>query len=290
MKRRIAPIALLSALFLSAALLAAEDSVPVKTFAWRPVDGAVSYELVIERANDAGAFVRYLSERTGATSHEIPLPAGSYRYQVTVYNNWGIGSEPTPWVGFDIDSPLPSPAPATVTTRPEHRGAFEVGLAYGPLIPLYGTINTGETLFPVNASLRAAFLPVDEEGWAMGIEVEPSLGVIHVTLGDEGYSGSLIRLSGGIFGRKYFADRQFALSLHGAGGVSFLAGFHFPPSASFNGGTPWYPHVGAGPSGEWFPSPRLMVTLGAQWVHLFLPEATSPGYLAMSIGASWTVK
>jgi hypothetical protein len=86
--------------------------------AWAPSSGAVLYRVVIEKSSSSGAYKALKDFTTQSTSLDVSLDPGSYRYQVSAQDAFGLWSDPSAWLDFTVSSPPAPKPPASAPSKP----------------------------------------------------------------------------------------------------------------------------------------------------------------------------
>jgi hypothetical protein len=85
--------------------LSAQNQRFIQRLTWEEIAFASAYEVEVERRMQTGTgFEKVLQEKTGELYLDCSLPAGSYRYRVTVYNLFGRAEASSEWAVFEIIS------------------------------------------------------------------------------------------------------------------------------------------------------------------------------------------
>jgi hypothetical protein len=74
----------------------------IQRFSWEPEEYASSYEVRIEKRENAGGWAAVLSELTENNFIEVSLPPGSYRYRVQAYDLMEKPAGNPEWISFEI--------------------------------------------------------------------------------------------------------------------------------------------------------------------------------------------
>jgi hypothetical protein len=178
------------------------------------------------------------------------------------------------------------------TFRIAFRRAFDLNLSigYGPLVPLYGDLNTffDKSIFPLGAAARISFLPFKEIWGSLGLELAPFCAYLSTSDADYELSAQYLGLHLNLLFQKWLESRTLALNFRLGAGFALLDDLHFEFSA---GNTEplrtLMRSLGAGLSIAWYINTSFFIEGGADYMHFFSVDPVSPGYLRPILGCGF---
>jgi hypothetical protein len=158
---------------------------------------------------------------------------------------------------------------------------------YGPLIPLYGDLNTffDKPIFPLGAAVRIGFVPFKREWGYLGLELAPFWA--YLSTSDEGYEAAAQYLGAHVNGlfQKWIHRRIMAFNFRLGAGLALLDNLHFEFSTETTEPLQTLmPSLDAGFSFIWFVNEPFFLELGVEYLHFFSVDPSSPGYLRPILG------
>jgi hypothetical protein len=178
------------------------------------------------------------------------------------------------------------------TFRIAYRRAFDLNLSigYGPLVPLYGDLNTffDKSIFPLGAVARISFLPFKQMWGSLGLELAPFWAYLS-TKGD-GYelSAQYLGMHLNLLFQKWLETQIIALNLRLGAGFVLLDDLSFEFSTGETDPLRTLMRsLGAGLSIAWYINNFFFIEGGAEYMHFFSVDPVSPGYLRPILGCGF---
>ncbi|MDR1626057.1 MAG: hypothetical protein LBT33_05900 [Spirochaetia bacterium] len=178
------------------------------------------------------------------------------------------------------------------TIRIAYRRAVDIDLSlgYGPLVPLYGDLNTffDKPVFPLGLTARAGFLPLKRTWAYLGLELVPFLTLLSTS--GTGYE-AFARYEGlhvNALLQKWLPNRTLALNFRLGAGFALLDNLHFEFSTETTEPLrTLMSSLGGGFSLMWLASDPFFLEAGAEYMHFFSVDPVSPGYLRPILGGGY---
>jgi hypothetical protein len=215
------------------------------------------------------------------------LPPG--RYRVYIRNPGDLESS----LEITIAPPPPPVAdtPGAVPDAGTPAGGFRswspfVSAEYAPIVPLYGYLfdHFGQKFYPLGASLRLGVFPFKKPWGNLGLEAASHWTMLKTDFeGDEQTAHLGAVHVNGIY-QKWLPNQAMALTLRLGGGISVVYGIKENAQSSASILT-WMPSVSGGLSFKWLVYKFLYIETGAEYIHIFSADDSSPGYILPVIGA-----
>ncbi|MDR2313254.1 MAG: hypothetical protein LBE02_01820 [Spirochaetaceae bacterium] len=171
---------------------------------------------------------------------------------------------------------------------------LHLSAGYAPLLPLYGYLFDAldKKFAPLGMDIRGAFIFLKRPWGFLGAEANISLNYLSgsgVGSGGADFSAFITGAEAGLLYRKTLPLRGFAFNARLRGGINaapLRLVFDYQNYTS-EPLTSWVPLASLGLSLEWRFLPFLYAELGADYAHLFSPDAPQPGFLRPFINVGW---
>ena len=171
---------------------------------------------------------------------------------------------------------------------------LNISLGFAPIIPLYGFLfadfefnnSTIEAPFPaglymLGAIARINFIPFKRHWGQLGLELSSSITVLEHERAYHTANAFFINTHLSFLYQRYFWGRNFAFNINLGAGLSTLMNFHYtyPVGPQTEQKTPHYISSIAGVSFKGFFIDPFFISAGADFIHLFSPEGSMPGFI-----------
>jgi hypothetical protein len=278
----------------------------IQRLTWSGSEYAIRYDVIIEKEEN-GTYRRVFREFTTATVIEVSLSAGKYRYQVIPHDFFDQPVPVNEWMEFEVkriaggqndnaipggyeiimvnpnepenrkEIVLPEPAEETVTPEPETltviKNQFDMyfGLAYIPLLPLYGENKffgedkfSGENFSLIGAGLRIGIISALPDFLNPGAEITVSWRMYGA--GENGKSMQSVTFDLNALGQCRFS-RKTAVNARLGAGVSLRSGADaVSPTGEYS------LHANIGLSFLWLPFKHAYIELCADYSQFFTKD------------------
>jgi len=171
---------------------------------------------------------------------------------------------------------------------------LNISLGFSPIVPLYGFLfrdfrledHTVPAPFPdsfytLGAIARISFVPVKRIWGQLGIELSSSFAVLEHQREYHTANTFFLNTHLSLLYQRYFFGRNFALNLILGAGLTTLVDFHYtyPAGPQTESKTPHYLSAIAGISVKGFFLGPFFLSAGADFIHVFSPEGSMPGFI-----------
>ncbi|MDR2552130.1 MAG: hypothetical protein LBD31_03050 [Treponema sp.] len=167
---------------------------------------------------------------------------------------------------------------------------FLVGIAYSPLLPLYGELNSlmDTFIFPQGLSARAGLILFKKSYHRLGLELAGDWHYFSAAAGESEVSFHAAGAGLNLVFQKWLPNRVMAVVFRTGGGMKILTNYHF----SYDRGNSKELHipvfeVSAGFSFLWTFRKPFFAEGGIDFAHWFTHDTLAPGYLRPWFGVGW---
>ena len=221
---------------------------------------------------------RHTSEGDSATLVFYRASLGSGRYYLYVINPGGLDARLGTFViRRSID--------------------LNISLGFAPIIPLYGFLFDDftfldysvvapfpDSFYALSAIARINFIPFKRTWGYMGAELSSSLSALEHQREHHTANAFFLNTHLSLLYQRYFFRRNVALNLIAGLGITTLFDFHYtyPAGPQTESMTPHYVSAIAGISVKGFFLNPFFISAGIDFIHIFSPEGSRPGFLRPS--------
>ncbi|MCL2374128.1 MAG: hypothetical protein FWC65_02685 [Treponema sp.] len=188
------------------------------------------------------------------------------------------------------------------TLAANFRRAFDLNISVGfaPIVPLYGFFWNdftfqGSTVaapfpagfYPLGAAARISFIPFRRAWGNLGLDLSGSVAFLEHERTQRTAIAYLLNTHLSLMYQRYFLQRNFAYNIVVGAGITTLMNFHYTYAVGVQTGnrTPHYASALAGFSVMGFFLRPFYISAGADFIHIFSPEGSAPGFIRPSVAA-----
>jgi len=176
---------------------------------------------------------------------------------------------------------------------------LNISLGFAPIVPLYGflfddfTFNDYTVVAPfpdsfyvLSAIARINVIPFKWTWGQLGVELSSSLTMLEHQREHHTANTFFLNTHLSLLYQRYFFRRNFAFNLIVGAGITTLFDFHYtyPIGPQTESKTPHYVSAIAGISVKGFFLSPFFISAGVDFIHIFSPEGSMPGFIRPSIG------